>query len=62
MTTFLTAAERTALIAEYMDCWLETESWAENKELEAQALQAELEAMNNSELVKEIRSTGWGIL
>ncbi len=63
-TTYINKARRQDLIEQYMDCWLETESWASEAtaEEEEAGMRQELQAMNNSQLVAECRASGWGIV
>ena len=63
-TTYITKTRRAELINEFMECWHETESYSSEDRAEAEGVQyrADLEAMNNSELVAEITASGWGIL
>jgi hypothetical protein len=62
-TTYITKDRRQSLINQYMECWFDTESYSteEAAEGEGREMRAELESMNNSRLVAECRSTGWGI-
>jgi len=63
-TTYITKARRQDLIEQYMDCWFETCSYSTeaNAETEGQWMQQQLEAMNNSQLVAECETSGWGII
>lgn len=55
-STYLNKADRKSYIDEYIDCYEDTGG----DDLDAE--RERLEAMNNSELIKEIKSTGWDIL
>ena len=63
-TTYINKARRQDLIEQYMDCWLETESWEseETAERDEAEMRQELQAMNNSQLVAECQASGWGIV
>ena len=63
-TTYITKARRQDLIEQYMDCWFDTCSYSteENAEIEGEWMRGQLEAMNNSQLVAECSSLGWGII
>jgi hypothetical protein len=63
-TTYINKARRQDLIKQYMDCWLETESWESEATAEEDEawMRQELEAMNNSQLVAECEASGWGII
>ena len=62
-TTYITKARRAELIDQFMDCWFETQSYSSEDQAEAEGAQyrADLEAMNNSELVAAINEYGWDI-
>ena len=55
-TTYITKARRQELIDEYMECYEETGG----EDIAAE--EASLKAMSNSELVAEIKASGWEIL
>ena len=55
-STYLSKEDRKSYIDEYIDCYEDTDGDDPDAERER------LEAMNNSELIKEIKSTGWDIL
>lgn len=55
-STYLSKADRKSLIDEYIDCYEDTGGDDPDGERER------LESMNNSELIKEIKSSGWDIL
>ena len=63
-TTYINKARRQDLIEQYMNCWLETESWESEATAEEDEawMRQELEAMNNSQLVAECQASGWGIV
>jgi hypothetical protein len=62
-TTYINKAQRKNLIDQYMECWFDTESFSTEAaaESEGSEMRAELESMNNSQLMAEIRSSGWNI-
>ena len=64
INTYLSAAKRADLIAQYMDCWFDTQSYSteEAAEQEGAEMQAELEALPNPQLHAEIKASGWDIL
>jgi hypothetical protein len=63
-TTYISKARRAELIEEFMDCWMETESYStpEAADDEAHQYRADLAALSNPDLVAEIKASGWGIL
>ena len=60
-TTYITKDQRQDLIDRYMECWFDTESFSieEAAEDEGLELRAEFESMNNSQLMAEIKASGW---
>jgi len=62
-TTYINKARRQSLIDQYMECWFDTESYSteEAAEDEGREMRAELESMNNSQLMADIKASGWGI-
>lgn len=60
-STYINKETRSKLINQYLDCWFDTESYSKESEAESEAalIKSQLEALNNSELLKEIKSTGW---
>lgn len=62
-TTYISKARRADLIEQYMDCWMDTQSYSSEEDAEAEAaeMRQELEAMNNSRLLAECKASGWGI-
>ena len=63
-TTYISKARRAELIDEFMDCWIETESYStpEAAESEGRQYREDMHAMPNPELVAHIRDSGWDIL
>ena len=63
-STYISKARRAELIDEFMECWLETESYStpEAAEAEARDYRQGLHATPNPQLVAEIKASGWGIL
>jgi hypothetical protein len=61
-TTYINSDRRADLINQYMDCWFETCSYASEETMDTEAAwkRQQLVAMNNSQLVAECNSTGWG--
>lgn len=55
MNTYLTQTQRRSLIDQYMDCYLETGGDEDD------GMEIALMGLSNPELIKEVRSTGWGI-
>ncbi len=62
-TTYINKTRREDLIEQYMDCWFDTHSYSteDAAEEEGRWMRGQLESMNNSQLVAECRSSGWGI-
>lgn len=62
-TTYITKDRRQSLIDQYMDCWFDTQSYSteDAAEDEGREMRTELESMNNSQLMAEVQSSGWGI-
>ena len=60
-TTYITKDRRQSLIDQYMECWFDTESFSteEAAEEEARELRSEFMSMNNSQLMAEIKASGW---
>ena len=63
-STYISKARRAELIDEFMDCWIDTESFStpETADDEARQYRADLEALSNPDLVAEIKASGWDIL
>ena len=63
-STYISKARRAELIDEFMDCWIDTESYStpESADDEARQYRADLEALSNPDLVAEIKASGWDIL
>ena len=67
-STYISKDRRSELIDEFMDCWMDTESYdgcqleGLTPEQSAAQMRSLLESMNNSQLVAEIKSSGWGII
>ena len=63
-STYISKARRAELIDEFMDCWIDTESYStpETADDEARQYRADLEALSNPDLVAEIKASGWDIL
>lgn len=63
-STYISKARRAALIDEFMECWIETESYStpEAADDEARQYRADLAALSNPDLVAEIKASGWDIL
>ena len=63
-STYISKARRAELIDEFMDCWMETESYStpEAADDEARKYRADLAALSNPDLVAEIKASGWDIL
>tara|TARA_B100000925_G_C21959125_1_gene452558 strand:+ start:263 stop:472 length:210 start_codon:yes stop_codon:yes gene_type:complete len=67
-STYISKARRSELIDEYMDCWIETESWdgceqhGVTPEQATSQMRSQLESMNNSQLIAEIKASSWEIL
>ena len=55
-STYLSKEDRKFYIDEYIDCYDETGGDDPDTE------RTRLESLNNSDLIKEIKETGWGIL
>ena len=56
MNTFLTKARRQELIDQYLDCYYEIEGG------DVDEMEATLNSLSNSELVKHCQETGWDII
>jgi hypothetical protein len=63
-TTYLTTAQRSDLINQYMECWFNTHSYSteEAAERDGAEMKAILEAMPNPKLHAEMKASGWGII
>ena len=63
-STYISKARRAELIDEFMECWIETESYSspETAGAESLAYRQAMHRMANPELVAHIRESGWGIL
>ena len=55
-STYLSKEDRKSYIDEYIDCYEETGGDDPDTE------RTRLESLNNSDLIKEIKATGWDIL
>ena len=63
-STYISKARRAELIDEFMDCWIDPESFSppETADDEPRQYRADLEALSNPDLVAEIKASGWDIL
>jgi hypothetical protein len=61
MTIYLSAAKRTQVIDQYMECWHDTESYSsrDKADEEAAEMRAFLVALPNPKLYEEVKSNGW---
>jgi|LakMenE18May11ns_1017448.scaffolds.fasta_scaffold7736653_1 hypothetical protein len=62
-TTYINKAQRQTLIDQFMECWFDTESYSteDAAEEEGREMRAELESLNNSQLMAEIKKSEWSI-
>jgi predicted GTPase len=63
-STYLTKTKRAQLIDQYVDCWWDTAGYQDASDQDEACpdyVRNQLEAMNNSELVAFIKSSGWDI-